>query len=352
VEKTETDKLLEAQGELGTDYARKLRAALHGMGSVKEITNAARLVAIIATDAATEGRMGVIFYQALWENEYKDRILAWHESCCWSFRFKGKSYISAPSVKEIIEVVFGESKGKRSDGEDDKGYVIIQKQARERILRNIICGEPLSRSWVSAAVKRVSSPFSYGKADGGWDKPKWEYKLNVACAVVRKYYYEKKEEFQLNLDNGCTDRDYLFGRLLAIADRLESYARYLQTGGDAKAKKGTIKSTTQDTNDDKDKDKRPTNAVRYMSAFAAKPLRTWLLIFNNLNPYIQRLNSAEWYQRQIDGVMSLFSADGFDDKPLGGKYLLGYSLQRKELYDKNGINKNEEEMNDELNKKD
>ena len=120
----------------------------------------------------------------------------------------------------------------------------------------------------------------------------------------------------MDLEATRNDRDYLFGRLLAIADRLESRARYKQTGKD-------------------DTDKRPTNAVRYMTAFASKPMRTWNLIFTQLNPYIQRLNGAEWYQRQIDEIMGLFAPDDFNDKPLGGKYLLGYSLQRKTLQTQN-----------------
>ena len=101
--------------------------------------------------------------------------------------------------------------------------------------------------------------------------------------------------------------------MLAIADRIEGHARYLQD------KKSDI-------------EKRPTNAVRYMSAFATKPFRTWEVIYRQLNPYIQRLNGAEWYQRELDEIMSLFTEGQYEnDKPLNGKYLMGYSLQRRAL---------------------
>lgn len=112
----------------------------------------------------------------------------------------------------------------------------------------------------------------------------------------------------MELDKSNTDRSYLFGRLLAIADKIESHARYLQGANDT--------------------EKRPTNAVRYMSAFSTKPLRTWKVVYGQLNPYIQRLNGADWYQQQIDEVMALFAPDALTDAPLDGKYLLGYSLQR------------------------
>ena len=121
----------------------------------------------------------------------------------------------------------------------------------------------------------------------------------------------------MELDTKLTDRDYLYGRLLALADRLEGHARYLQAG-------------ISDT------DKRPTNAVRYMSAFAAKPFRTWVLIYSQLAPYLRILNGGDWYQRQIDEVMCLFREGEFEnDKPLNGKYLMGYSLQRRALRNKN-----------------
>ena len=312
---TEKDKIQEAQGKIATDYARQLREVLSGKGNVQNLDNQLRRVAVMAMDAATTGRMGITFYQDLSENEYVERIITWHESCCWWFSYAGQAYISAPSVDRIIAAVYGEPKG--------ESYNKIKKQARERLLYHIICGQPLDRSWVSAAVNRVSQPFSYNKQDGGWDKWKWETALSVVCAIVKKYNSRKKEGVSLELDDHYKDRSYLFGRLLAIADKLESHARYLQTG----------KSDT---------DKRPTNAVRYMSAFASKPMRTWKLIFSQLNPYIQRLNGANWYQRQIDEIISLFVPEEFNDKPLDGKYLLGYSLQRR-MFDKSNIDQDKEE---------
>ena len=303
------DEQSDAKIEIAADYSNKLRSALNSKGNSNTLKNISRQVAIMAVDAATTGRMSVTFYQELHSGEYIDRIIYWHESCCWWFRRDKRDHISAPSVFRIITAVYGEPKG--------EGYKKIQKQARERLLCHIFCGEPLDRGWIIAAVSRTSNPFSFSKQDGGWDRGKWISSLAVSCAIIRKYYIDKGEGITLELDVKRTDRDYLYGRLLAISDRLESHARFLQTGKD-------------------DTDKRPTNAVRYMSAFAAKPLRTWKLIFNQLNPYIQRLNGAEWYQRQIDDIIMLFENDDeFSDKPLGGKYLLGYSLQRRALQSKN-----------------
>lgn len=318
--KTDEDRHIDAQGQLDADYAKALRSALTGMGKTELLQNRERTstVAVMAVDAATTGRMGITFYQQLPENEYIERVLAWHESCRWWFRYKGQNILTAPAANRIIAAVYGEARG--------EGYAKIQKQARERLLANIVCHVPMDFGWVRAAVARVSQPFSFTKRDGGWDKYGWDSALSVACAITRHYYQQKKEDIPLELDKTCSDRNYLFGRLLAIAGKLESHARYVQTGGN-------------------DTEKRPTNAVRYMSAFAAKPLRTWKLLVDQLNPYMQRLNGAEWYQQQIDDILALFAPGDFTDQPLNGKYLLGYSLQRKALY-KDTHNK--EEASDEL----
>jgi len=276
-----------------------------GKGNASKLQHSGRRVAVMAMDAATTGRMGITFYQDMDENDYIQRILDWHETCSWIFRYKNQHFISAPSANRIIAAGFGEPKG--------KNYYKIQKQARERLLYSIVCGQPLDRGWMAAAVARVSQPlafdnlYSYQSKDKWVINGTWEHALSVTCAMVRKYY-NKKEDFTLELDKSNTDRSYLFGRLLAIADKIESHARYLQGANDT--------------------EKRPTNAVRYMSAFSTKPLRTWKVVYGQLNPYIQRLNGADWYQQQIDEVMALFAPDALTDAPLDGKYLLGYSLQR------------------------
>jgi len=306
--------LTNAEIVLDSDYSKNWRSLLMGTGNVKSLKNRLSRVAVMAVDAATTGRMGITFYQNLPENDYIERIVNWHETCAWHFRRNGQNYVSAPSANRIINVVYGEPKSG-----NDEGYKKIQKLARERLLYHIICGEPLNRSWIKAATERVSRQHSYESETA------WLDAISVTCALVRKYYHRKGEEFSLNLEKDRQDRSYLFGRLLAIGDRLESHARYLQAGGE---------------------DKRPTNAVRYMSAFAAKPLRTWKLIFDQLNPYIQRLDGAEWYQRQIDEVMSLFNEGDFDDRQLDGRYLMGYSLQRLEFFNKKDEDKNKEENNE------
>ncbi len=49
--------------------------------------------------------------------------------------------------------------------------------------------------------------------------------LGIACALVRGS--RKEEQDEMSLEEQRTTRDYLFGRLLAIAERIEQSALYV-----------------------------------------------------------------------------------------------------------------------------
>ena len=319
---------VEAENTLGADYGLRLRAALFGYGNEKRLHEHVRNVAVIAVNAATTGRMGITFYQEMQKNEYLERIASWHENCRWHFVFwekkdgknERRACISSPGADRIIAAVFGEPKG--------EGYDKVKSQALERLLHNIFSGEPISRDWMLSVMRRASSPFSYSKQDGGWNKIVWERVFATSCAITKAFYKEKeKEDYKLELETNCNNRSYLYGRLLAIADKIESHARYDQSKGKD------------------DMEKRPTNAVRYMSRFTVKPFDTWHMLYTQqLRPYIQRLNGAYGYQKQIDEIMLLFQMDDFDSgKPLDGRFLMGYSLQRLALFKNDDKEKNENE---------
>ena len=76
---------------------------------------------------------------------------------------------------------------------------------------------------------------------------------------------------------------------------------------------------------DKSED-RPTNAIRYMNAFARHPSRTWMTIQANLQPYLMKLRTkATYFTKLIDEIGSELEIDEFNDKPLSPVYLLGFT---------------------------
>jgi len=119
----------------------------------------------------------------------------------------------------------------------------------------------------------------------------------------------------MTLENRTT-RDYLYGRLLAIADHLEHQALYLAI------------------------ENRDTNAAKLMQRFADHPYSTWRNIELSLNSYQTRLRSKNpkllgYLEKTLDEVYCLFNEEEFiDDKKLSGEFLLGFHCQRQALWDK------------------
>jgi CRISPR-associated protein Csd1 len=73
-----------------------------------------------------------------------------------------------------------------------------------------------------------------------------------------------------------------------------------------------------------------------MNAFAQHPSRTWKIIEERLNPYIQALhgyiNIGKTALDEISKIKNLFkSADFENDAPLSGVYLLSYACERSEI---------------------
>ena len=111
------------------------------------------------------------------------------------------------------------------------------------------------------------------------------------------------------LDHECTSRDYLFGRLLAVADVAEA-------------------STYGKDNS------RPTNARRYFNAFANRPSTGWQTIYSRLDPYLK--NMPEGKRRYDTGLINqiteMFERDDFmDNSKLKPEFLHAYSCQVNEL---------------------
>jgi len=303
--KTASDTQIALSAETGFDYADALKKSLAGFGYGRALEQHIK-TAVIALDAATTGRLSITYYRELDRAEYHEKIADWHNSCKWNQEFWDKEnekyipYIGAPSIDKIIETVHGKPRGR-----NDEGYTKIQKAARERLLRCVFDGEKLPADYVKVAVRRASNPLGITK-NGKFDRNGFEHVVSTACALVRKHNQQgKKENYKLSIELDRTDRDYLYGRLLGAADKLEEYALYK-----------------------KDNDRVVTSAIRHMQAFAQRPFRTWQTIHSCLNPYIQAVRGGFAFN-EIQAVNERFSPGDYEnDTPLNGSYLIGYYHER------------------------
>lgn len=115
----------------------------------------------------------------------------------------------------------------------------------------------------------------------------------------------------MGLDEKNTSRDYLYGRLLAVAERMERVA---------------LARTDEN---------RPTNAERLMQRFADSPYTTWRQLEMAIQPYRQRLMQGSGgfvnnMDKLMDSILNAFDPEAFVKAGrLSGVFLLGYHCQRQ-----------------------
>lgn len=278
-------------GGVGQAFSLRLNRAIAGYRAKLAPTDD---VVVLGLDSATPGRMAISFYRELKSSDFFERLQTWHRRCAWMQNFgANRQFIGAPSPRDVAEAAFGRRV-------DEK----LRKSTVERLLPCIIDGQHLPRDLMNATVRRASN--RVGMAH--WE---WEKTLGIACALFNSYFHER--DYQMTLETDRTSRDYLYGRLLALAEHLEGRALYV--GGE----------------------KRDTTAAKLMQRFADRPASTWRTIELALNPAKSRLRAKRPgflhdLETLHDGIVASFQGDDFiDDKKLTGEFLLGYHCQRREL---------------------
>lgn len=315
-------------------YARTLRDAVKGVGKTDKVfekcianlvdgEQRASSVVIMSMEAATDGRMSIDYYQELPDDLYVGRMTDWYRSCCWTYwdKAKRKNVVRTPTPLSIADAVMGTDSVRRAKA-DLRCAKSDAKQLRalyKRLLKCIVEGAPLPRNFFESAVHRAEAPLTFHDSKGNWQRYEWETCMRTACALIRRSRFdalprEEREELVKRLpfdqlDGKCRNRDYLYGRLLALADQVEYEAA-----------------------DRPDRRALPTNAIRLTQRFVQYPRETWLHLHAKLLPYFAALGSdgkADGYMRKMADVESLFErADRESAAALGEDFLLGYFAQR------------------------
>ena len=293
---------------IGRAAAQIIKKKLHGyQAELKEHEQ----ISLIMLDSATPGRMALTYYQEFLPADYFANLDAWIDDFSWYQRYSievpnGKKTdkrtqwrFVPPSPYSIAEAVYGKS---LSD--------TLKKQLYARLLPVIAGGTsvPIPEDLVRRSFQAACNP-------NGCENWEWQRNIGVACALykgwrARHHDLSQRRTYPMSLDTQNRSRDYLYGRLLAVAENTESYALYLAG------------------------EKRATTAERYMQRFAEHPFATWRNIELALKPYQERLrnNGKDTGAQAIGEIMELFATDDFtcDDK-LSGEFLLGYHCQKMEI---------------------
>lgn len=295
---------LNHSNNLGQTFAKHINNTMQGY---RQKLDAHDQISIITLDAATPGRMAVTYYHEAIPNDYIEALECWYQQFSWYATYKDtetnvrKLTIKAPIPKLIAQVAYG---SRLSDA--------LKKQVVSQVLPCIVEGEERQLPWqlVHLCFKRACNPLALEH----WE---WEQALGVACALYRGYYLRQSDHhrrsYTVTLQTDYDSRDYLYGRLLAVAEDIESLALYIAG------------------------EKRNTTAQRYMQQFANRPFTTWRNIELALKPYENRLKSNRAgylsnMQNLLDQIMSCFEVADFNsDSALSGEFLLGYHSQKMQI---------------------
>ena len=312
---------------IGRTAAQIIKKKLHGyQAELKEYEQ----ISLVMLDSASPGRMALTYYQEFLPADYFANLDAWVDDFSWYQRYS----VEAPNSKKhkkrtqwrytppspffIFEAMHG--------NELPRDKKKIKKQFYNRLLP-VIAGErsaQIPEDWVRKSFHRACSPNGYAN----WE---WERNIGVACALykgwrARHHDLSQRRTYPMSLDTQNRSRDYIFGRLLAVAEYLE------------RTSLGIANET------------RATNAENYMQRFVMRPFHTWEQLEINLKPYKDRLrkdypigipgkfvltspigflSNRENEINQLVCLLDDLKQKGYDlDKPLEPEFLLGYHSQK------------------------
>jgi len=261
-------------------------------------------ILIMVLNAATKGRMSILLYREFIKSDFCDAQEYWHNHLAWFYTYfkkgeiKPRCTISAPSPEEIAKTAYGKQIN------DNVKTMVVQ-----RLLPCIIDKTPIPIDIEQLCFSRASRLNTL-------DSSERYQTLETACAVIKYNLFSQignRKEYAVGLEEERKDRDYLYGRLLAVADRVEARVLYQR------------------------KEKRDTNAIRYMQRFTRYPCSTWEILYvDKLRPYFKQLgrDKSDWYESLIREIKGLFDHDDYvSDKKLSGEFLLGYHCQLKAFWD-------------------
>lgn len=288
------------------NYAKRVNKAISGYKSSNTDFAEDKNINVMAVDTADgsgQGRLSIVYYGEFLQSVFYENIEYWYSSCMWRHNYRKNEkgqynyYFGTPSPKEIVLSAYGTEQGGLLKA-DEK----VQKKGIDRILPCITQKKHFPKDMMYAAVRNAGSPLRFS----GYN---WNRILTNTCSLIRKCQIDdRKEGYDMVVDDEVKkrDRDYQFGRLLAILNQIERVTYF------------------------SDGNSRETNAMKYWSAFSRNPARTFAVLRDRLVPYISKLYEGQKnkYEILIEEVLhNLTVINGYTNDPLKENYLLGYYNQ-------------------------
>lgn len=293
--------------DTGKQFAEQFNNAVNGYAAKLKTEDRA---AVIALEAATTGRLSVVYYDEMGAIQYIDAVRSWQQHCKWRRTVTvGKAEEErkkitcecTPSPRDMALAAFGVQRSEWLEAD--------AKLIRSTVKRLLPCitkkGGKIPEDMIRAAARRASMPQTM--SEFVW----YNDVLCVVCAMLRYRYEMEGNKMDDFLKDNINDRSVLFGRLLAVYDYMEQLAMF-----------------ERDENG-KVVERRTTNAKRYWNAYSRRPAKTFETIKQNLVPYERKLSNyaVMKFEEWSGEIMKHLAAVGYSNVALSEMYLPGYYLQ-------------------------
>lgn len=272
-------------------------------------------VAII--DKASNGRISLKYFRELSVSQLYRNLQKWQFNYRWEyFEQDSKCYVySIPSMTQMILTAYGIESNHKLELSNDKFY----KDQFQKIIMALIDGKRVPANIPKALEQNVKQRLKYDD--------KWNTVLFTALAI---FHNQDEEDLKRMLDENNTNRSYLFGRLLAVFERIED-ATY--TSG-------------------KDGTKRVTNAQKFWTSYSNKPATYMQTLLEKTQYYEQTLSNSHYglaqkLKKEKDKIITAIHDHYLDSKelnqPLDYHFIFGYYAETNYIFTKH---ESEETQND------
>ena len=290
---------------------------------VKSFTNGKRPPSDDATyyiaifDKISNGRVATKYFRTLSASRLKENLVAWQEKYHWrGYSKENRDKVFTPSPRRLVLAAYGVER----DGFLEISKKDFLKNQYQNILTALVEGRSIPENFEKALTVNIRHRQNY---DHTWMEVKF-----CALAVLKDKGGFK--DAMLNREN--TDRSYLFGRLLALFERMEA---------------GTFG----------EKEERSTNAEKMWTSYTNHPATMMMRLRNLLKPYERKMATSEQNRglyfklsRDISEVTNMLH-DNYDmdsaevNRPLDYGFIFGYEAQMRDIFTKR--NKEKEEAKEE-----
>jgi len=262
----------------------------------------------------SNGRIALKYFRQVQVSQLLKNLETWQENYSWEAKTKAEDYrLKTPTFNEIINVAYGVDRERYLELDNDS----FRSDQYQQLVTALIDGNPMPSTIVKKLEANIKQRQKYPKH--------WSQVQQVSLAILHKQY---GREFKPMLDHENTNRSYLFGRLLAIFELIETQ-RYRIDGNNQE---------------------RITNAERYWNAYTSQPAKLMMNLANKIKPYEEavKLNAHGIFHKldkeraEIVQLLSPLMAKKDINDPLDYQFIFGYYAEKQFFYTKQEKNESEE----------